>query len=603
LEGERRAQFEKLVPELDKIVADDQRASRAPGMAVAIVLGAETVYAKGFGLRDVEQKKPFNSDTPFPIASLTKSFTAMAILRLRDEGKLDLEGPAARYYPPLAKLSYATRDAPEITVRHLLNHASGMPEDNPWADVTENLTDAELTALLDGGVMSRAPGVQFEYANVGYAVLGRIIERVSGMPVREYIRRAILEPLAMTTGWEPEAFPAGVVAVGYRGREGSHDIETPAVVAPAERLGVMDAAGGLYTTVQSLARYVGFHLAAWPPRDDPESGPVRRSSVREMQQAMQSSRLGDFVGSLAQRSPPATASLGPDGVVLHSFAYGFGLQSHQTCERGVFIQHSGGLPGYQSWLVMLPDVGAGAVVFINDERPRSKAIESIIKLLRTSGILAPRAIEPLPALVEARLKVHELLSSWDDAKARSLFEPTYFRYQTIETAKERFAKIARDHGPCRFDGQPTFVNRLRGSWRVACERGAIQFAAGLAPGPKPRLQALELREDMPPSADLESAGAAMIKLLESWDTPTATQWLGKAVEAPKLERTFAKLAVVHRACKMDRTVESDGKTRATFLLSCQERPLELTVVLEASGKVAQASGRPPRAETRPNCAD
>ena len=169
--------------------------------------------------------------------------------------------------------------------------------------------------------------------------------------------------------------------------------------------------------------------------------------------------------------------------------------------------------------------------------------------------------------------------------------------------KEKFVTLARDHGPCRFDGQPTFVNRLRGTWRVTCERGAVQFAAGLAPGPKPRLQALEWREDLPPSSELASAADAMIKLLERWDTNAATQWLAKSEEVPKLERAFAQLALAHGPCKMDRVVESDGKKRATFLLSCQERPLELTVVLEKSGKIAQASGRPPRAETRPNCAE
>jgi serine-type D-Ala-D-Ala carboxypeptidase/endopeptidase len=604
LDSDRRSTFEKLVPEIDKMLAEDQRASGAPGMAVGIVLGGETVYAKGFGLRDVDQKRPFTVDTPFPIASVTKSFTAMAILKLRDEGKVDLDGPAARYYPPLAKLSYPTRDAPPVTLRHLLTHSSGMPEDNPWADVTENLSDAELTALLEGGVMSRAPGVQYEYANVGYGVLGRVIERVSGIATREYIRRAVLDPLGMTqSGWEPQDFPSDAVAVGYRGREGVRDIEAPAVIAPAERLGVMDAAGGLYTTVRSLARYVAFHLTAWPPRDDPEKGPLRRSSVREMQQGVRSSSRAEFIPALVQRSPPAIARLGPDGLALDALSYGFGLQSHVTCEREVLIEHSGGLPGYQTRLTMLPEVGVGMVVFINDERSRSKAIDSVMKVLRASGLFVRRPVEPVPALADARTTVHELLTKWDDARALSAFEPTFFRYQTIETLKERFAKLSRDHGTCRFDGPPTFVNRLRASWRATCERGRVQFAAGLAPGPKPRLQAFDWREEMPPSSEMENAAAAMLKLLERWDTAAAAQWLAKAADVPKVERTFAKLAVVHGPCKMGPPVDGDGKQRATFLLSCQESPVELTILLEPSGKIAQASGRPPRLESRPNCAD
>jgi hypothetical protein len=252
---------------------------------------------------------------------------------------------------------------------------------------------------------------------------------------------------------------------------------------------------------------------------------------------------------------------------------------------------------------MLPEAGVGVIVFLNDERARSKATESTLKLLRAAGLLARPAVAPLPALVDARTQVLGLMSSWNDAKARALFEPSYFRYQTIETVKEQFATLGRDHGSCRLEGPDVYVNRLRGSFRVTCERGAIQFAAGLAPGPRPRLQGLELREEMSPSKELESGAAAMVKLLERWDTTAATQSLAKASEVPALERAFAGLRAVHGVCKIDRAVDGDGKTRATFLLACQEGPLELAIQLETGGKIAQASGRVPRSETRPNCAD
>jgi hypothetical protein len=458
--------------------------------------------------------------------------------------------------------------------------------------------------LLDGGVMARPPGVAFEYANIGYAVLGRVVEKVSGVPMREYVRRTILEPLRMTHGgWQPDDFPAGTVAVGYRGREGSRDIEAPRVIAPAERLGVMDAAGGLYTTVNDLARYAAFHVAAWPPRDDPESGPLKRSSVREMQQGDRSSSVGEFLPLLVQRAPPPVARAAPEGVQLRALAYGFGLQTRRQCEPEIVVEHSGGLPGYTTWLTMLPEVGVGIVVFLNDERVRSKATASVMKLLRTAGLFVPAAAPPLASLALAPARVNELMSHWDDAQARALFEPSFFRYQTIETLKDRFAALTRDHGGCRFEGHPSFVNRLRGTWRLTCDRGALLFAAGLAPGPRPRLQGLEWREELPPSRDLETAGASMLKLLEKWDTEAATQRLARAADVPALERAFAALAVAHGPCKMDRSVDSDGKTRAAFLLSCQERPLELTVELDASGKVAQATGRPPPSAGRPNCAD
>ena len=603
LDAGRRARFEAVSAELDQVLSSLQKTSRAPGIAVGIVLGGETVYAKSFGYRDVEQKKPFTADTPFPIASVTKSLTAMAILRLRDEGKVDLDAPAARYYPPLAKVSYVTRDAPPITLRHLMTHTSGLPEDNPWADVTENMTDADLAKLLDGAVMSRVPGVHFEYSNIGYGVLGRVIERVAGISNREYVRRVILEPLGMRqSGWGPEDFAPGTVAVGYRGREGAKEIDAPAVIAPAERLGVMDAAGGLYTTIGDLTRYVAFHLSAWPPRDDPETGPLRRSSVREMQQGVRSTKLEEFVPRLTARFAPAIAAQGPDGLALHRFSYGFGLTVHTTCET-TWVEHSGGLPGYTTFLTMDPERGVGMVVFINDQRVRANVNEAVMTILRKAGLFVTPTVVAAPALLRARLEVHELLASWDDAKARALFEPTFFRYQTIDALRERFATLGRDHGTCRLDGEGVFANRLRGSWLEACDRGQIQFAAALGPGASPRLQALELRESMPPERGLERAAAAALDLLRTWDPTTAHTLLADATDAPRVERAFARLSAVHGPCKMDRPVDGDGKTHATFLLSCREQPLELTLALAPSGKVASVSGRAARSTTRPNCAD
>jgi CubicO group peptidase (beta-lactamase class C family) len=604
LDGERRTLFAKLEPELDKLLEDDLRASRVPGMAFAIVLGGETVYAKGFGVRDVETKTPFTPDTPFAIASVSKGFTAMAILKLRDEGRLDLDAPAARYYPPLAKLAYATRDAPLVTLRHLLSHSSGLPEDNPWADVTENLTDQGLANLLDGGVMSRAAGVQFEYSNVGYTVLGRVIERVSGVPVRRYIRDEIFTPLGMMhTGWQPEDFPTGTVAVGYRGREGSRDLDAPSVVAPAEHLGVMETSGGIYTSARDLARYVSFQLGAWPARDDSESGPLKRSSVREMQQGKVTASISEFTPRLVRRFPVPIARVTPDGLAVDAVAYGFGLMSRRTCETDLQVEHSGGLPGYKTFLLMLPEWGVGAVLFLNDERASFKAMSGVMKLLRNAGLLVPRRVQPLPALVSARAAIDGLLARWDDDEARSIFEPSFFRYQTIGALKERFAALGRDHGACRLEGEPMFVNRLRGRWRETCERGAITFAAGLAPGPKPRIQSLELREDVPPGPALERAAAALIDLFARWDARAASALLAKTVEGAKLERTFGALAILHGTCKLGVPVESDGKTRAIFALACRERPLELSVTLDGNGRVASVSAEAPRAEATPNCAE
>src|SRR5919106_1254777 len=152
------------------------------------------------------------------IASMSKAFTALAILKLRDEGKLRLDDPAERYVPELKGWSYPTGDAPKIRVRDLLNHTAGMVEDNPWGDRQQVLTEAEFTALLKAGVpFSRAPGLAMEYSNLGYALLGRIISNVSGQPYQDYIRTRLMVPLGMTsTTYDVFKSPPSRRAIGYR---------------------------------------------------------------------------------------------------------------------------------------------------------------------------------------------------------------------------------------------------------------------------------------------------------------------------------------------------------------------------------------------------
>lgn len=604
LDVKHRATFDRLVPKLDTLFTSLQRESYAPGMAVGIVLGGEIVYAKGFGVRDVERKTPFDADTPFPIASVTKGFTAMAILKLRDEGRLDLDAPASRYYPPIGKLASATRDAPAVTLRHLLTHASGLPEDNLWADVAENLSEPDLARVLDGGQMSRVPGIHYEYSNVGWMVLGRVIERVSGVPAQEYVRREILGPLGMRhSGWHESDFEKGAVATGYRGREGASDADAPRIVAPTKELGVMDTAGGLYTTARDLARYVSFQVTAWPPRDDAESGPLRRSSVREMQQGVRPFHSSERLGPLVRRNLPWLAASVRGHTEAYASAYGFGLIARTTCEDDFQVDHDGGLPGYGTTMVMLPDKGFGIIVLLNDERAQSSAVNDTIRILRAEGLLAKSVIGPSPALAGAPAAIDDLLARWAGDKALATFEPSFFSYQTLNTLEARFAQLRRDHGSCHLDGALQPANRLRGRWREVCDRGALTVAVALAPGPQPRLQGIEIREDMPAGAVLDRAGAAVVNLLAHWDAHAAELLLAVPGDAAKTEVALSRLSAANGPCKLGRAVESDGKTRAVYELECSERPVDLTVNLDSAGRVTSVVGRPSRSEASPNCAD
>jgi CubicO group peptidase (beta-lactamase class C family) len=130
----RSTKLATAYPQVDRVMREFVARENVPGAAWGIVVDGRLAHLGTTGLRDVEGARPVQGDSVFRIASMTKSFTAMAILKLRDEGKLSLDDPAERYVPELGGLRYPTDDAPRITLRHLLTHAAGFPEDNPWGD-------------------------------------------------------------------------------------------------------------------------------------------------------------------------------------------------------------------------------------------------------------------------------------------------------------------------------------------------------------------------------------------------------------------------------------------------------------------------------------
>src|SRR5204862_5241593 len=132
--------------------------------------------------------------------------------------KLALDAEAERYVPEMKNLKYPTSDAPKITVRHLLSHSEGFPEDNPWGDRQLADTEEQLSAMLRAGIpFSNAPGLAYEYSNLGFAILGRIVSNVSKVPYAEYVNANILKPLGMTsTTLEPKTMAANRLAHGYR---------------------------------------------------------------------------------------------------------------------------------------------------------------------------------------------------------------------------------------------------------------------------------------------------------------------------------------------------------------------------------------------------
>ncbi len=312
----RRAKLATAFADIDRLLTEFATSVHAPGAAWGIVIDGELAHQGTMGVRDVAAKAPVDADTVFRIASMTKSFTAMSILKLRDAGQLSLDDPAERYVPELKNLRYPTTDSPRITVRHLLTHSEGFPEDNPWGDQQLSESEAELSRMLRDGIpFSNTPGVAYEYSNYGFAILGRIVSRVSGKPYDEYVAENILKPLGMSsTTLHPSRVAPNRIAIGYRWEDERWKEE------PALPHGSFGAMGGMLTSIRDLSRYVSAFLEAWPPRDGPETGPVRRASLREMQQPWRPSGMRVAL----DKSTSATH--------LTSTSYGYGLSVTQTCQ-------------------------------------------------------------------------------------------------------------------------------------------------------------------------------------------------------------------------------------------------------------------------------
>ena len=477
---QRMARLATAFPAIDSVMRAFRERAHVPGIAYGIIVDGRLVHVGTAGLREVASQSPVDSSTVFRIASMTKSFTAAAILQLRDAGRLSLDDPAEKYVPELARLHYPTSDSPKITIRHLLSHSAGFPEDNPWGDQQLADTDDEMAAMMRAGIpFSTAPGTAYEYSNYGFAILGRVVANVSGMPYDRYVRERILRPAGMTsTTLQAAEVPAARLAHGYRWQDGAW-LEEPQL--PHGAFGSM---GGMLTSVADLARWVGLMLDAWPPRDGAERGPVRRASLREMQQ------VARFSGASIARDSAG-------GIVVTAGGYGYGLGVRHGCRFSV--SHTGGLPGFGSLMRWFPDHGVGIVALGNLTYTSWGApTEQVLDLLARTGALVARQPTPAPILVTRQAQVSRLVARWDDALADSLAAMNLFLDESKPRRRAAIERLRAAAGEgCREEGSLVAENALRGRWRMRCASGDLRVTITLAPTEPARVQFLDVRPMLP----------------------------------------------------------------------------------------------------------
>jgi CubicO group peptidase (beta-lactamase class C family) len=474
--------LEAYFPMVENICSEFARKHNIPGMSLGVVADGNLAFTVNIGHTDINRKTPVSSSSVFRIASMTKSFTAMAILKLRDQGKLRLDDPVHLYIPELNKTRYPTKDSEPITIRHLLTHGAGFPEDNPWGDRQLADTDKELTDFIMGQIsFSTAPGTAYEYSNLGYAMLGKIITRVSKKPYQQYIREQIWLPLGMkNAAWEYADVPAEKLAHGYRWQEGRWLEETLLHDTPDGSWGAM---GSMMSSVEEFASYMLLHLNAWPPSDAMEAGPVRRSSVREMHHPWRIISL-NAAYAYASGRPCPTAT-----------AYCYGLRWTRDCDGRTFIAHSGGLPGFGSHWQVMPDYGIGVVALANRTYSPMSALNMQIldTLVRLSG-LKPRSVQVTPILETRKNELAGILPDWKNAEQSGIFAENFFPDHPIELLRKESIQLFKRAGSIVKVGPMRAENNLRGSFVLTCENNDLEVYFTLSPENPPLIQEYRIRE-------------------------------------------------------------------------------------------------------------
>ncbi|MFP4173830.1 MAG: serine hydrolase domain-containing protein, partial [Candidatus Hydrogenedentota bacterium] len=317
----------------------------SPGVAALVATDGAIQFEGYHGLANAQHEVPVTPETPFRIASLTKPFTAAAILALAEEGRLRVEDPLAKHLP-----GYPKGDA--ITLRHLLTHSAGIPNYTAKPEFQERpsmpWTPEDIMALFKDEPLDFEPGERYSYSNSGYYLLGQIVEEVTGKSFEAYLSDRFFEPLGMRhTGMHDPRAILPNDAQGYTVEAGAlknaQEWHTPNV----------GGAGGMYSTVRDLHRWTKglFH-----------EGALTEESLE-----------GVFDGIFMGGVPPEGL---PEG--LPAYGHGWVITGH----RGLpMLNHMGGLPGFTSIMAHYPEQGLTVVVLSNCAPPYDLSPERILLTL------------------------------------------------------------------------------------------------------------------------------------------------------------------------------------------------------------------------------
>jgi CubicO group peptidase (beta-lactamase class C family) len=303
------------------------------------------------------------------------------------------------------------------------------------------------------------------------------VSKSSGVDYELYVQREILSKLHMDgSTFRFSDVPAERRAVGYRLEPDGTYAEEPPLPH-----GVFGSMGGLLTTANDLGKYVAFHLSAWPPRDDDDQGPVRRSSVREMAHRWTPSNL--------------TARVVSDAIQASETGYGFGLRVASDCRFEQIVGHGGGLPGFGSYMAWLPDYGVGmfAMATLTYSGPSEAINQGWDAMLKTGG-LRKRELPPTPLQIEMREHILNLWKRWDDAEAQRIAAVNFFLDAPSSQRQAEIRELSDQVGACTEAGPVIPENWMRGQFDMMCARGTVGVFFTLAPTQPPAIQHLSFQK-------------------------------------------------------------------------------------------------------------
>ncbi len=452
--------------DLSELVVGHSSSGFSPSGMVAVARRGEVVRFEPWGLDG------YAPGSQFRIASCTKSFTALALLILRRAGELSLDDEVAQHLPELTTL--ADGGWPVLRVRHLMSMSGGLATDNPWGDRQESIGRERLVAWMKGGLrLIFAPGSAYEYSNLGYALLGEVITRVSGQDYRQFVRQQIIEPLALhDTRFDGDELDLVVPSYhrepmlpGQAGGWTLQEQSTPGAFSPM---------GGLYSSARDLAAWANLYLE----RKVPSGVGFTAADLVEAQQPI------CLIGSDRSETPL-------QGLV--TTGYGYGLKIEHYGEHGKLVSHAGGYPGFTAYMCWHEESGYAVIASANGSHSAAPALarKVMMRLIAHGEPASSRRPAPWPETLAAVAAVENLVHSVSHLDVEALttrlqpllagnVELDFPLTRRVEYLRQALVSLG-EMRPAGASEPPVCEQPCRAKWQMPADLGRLELFIELMP--------------------------------------------------------------------------------------------------------------------------